>query len=145
MPRVKRGKTGHKRRKKVLQRTKGFRWGRKNKYKQAKEALMHAWSYAYRDRRNKKRDKRALWQTQINAACRAEGISYSKFINQLKKKNIELDRKILAELANKNPEIFKQIIEKAKQEAAAPEGSEKTKKKPSESNKEVRARTTSQN
>jgi len=115
MVRVKRGKTAHKRRKSLLKHAKGFRWGRKNKYKAAKEALMHAWSYSYRDRRTKKRDRRRLWQIQINAACREHGISYSKFMGQMKKKNIELDRKILSQLANKKPKIFEKIVEKVKE------------------------------
>jgi large subunit ribosomal protein L20 len=114
MVRVKRGIMAHKRRKNLLKHAKGFMWGRKSKYKAAKEALMHAWSYAYRDRRTKKRDFRGLWQMQINAACRERGMSYNKFIAGLKKHNIDLDRKILSELANTQPEIFKQIIEKAK-------------------------------
>ena len=114
MVRVKRGKTAHKRRKKILKLAKGYRWGRKNKYKQAKEALMHAWSYQYRDRRNKKRDKRRLWQIQINAALRKSNISYSKFMGKLKKKEIELDRKILAQLANEEPEIFEKIVKEVK-------------------------------
>jgi large subunit ribosomal protein L20 len=114
MPRVKRGKTARQRKKSILQHTKGFHWGRKNKFRAAKDALMHAWSYAYRDRRTKKRDKRTLWQTQINAACREQGISYSQFINKLRKHDIQLDRKILAQLANKKPEIFNQIVEQAK-------------------------------
>lgn len=112
--RVKRGKTAHKRRKNVLKYTKGFRWGRKSKYKAAKEALFHAWSYAYRDRRRKKRDFRALWNIKINAGARANGIVYSKFIKALKDKKIELDRKILADLAENNPEIFKKIVETVK-------------------------------
>ena len=111
MVRVKRGKTAHKRRKKLLRQAKGFRWGRKSKYRAAKEALMHAWSYTYRDRRTKKRDKRRLWQIQINAACRKQDISYSKFTGQIKKKNIEINRKILAQLANEEPKIFEKIIE----------------------------------
>ena len=114
MTRVKRGKTAHKRRKHLLKYAKGFRWGRKAKYRAAKEALMHAWRYAYRDRRNKKRDFRKLWQTQINAACRQTGISYSKFIAGLKKNKIELDRKILANLAQNHPQIFEKIIEEVK-------------------------------
>ena len=116
MVRVKRGTTAHKRRKNILQQAKGFKWGRKSKYKAAKEALAHAWSYAYRDRRTKKRNFRRLWQIQINAACREQGISYSKFINGLKKNKIELDRKILSEFAKKNPEVFKKIVEKVKTE-----------------------------
>jgi large subunit ribosomal protein L20 len=114
MVRVKRGTTANKRRKNLLKHAKGFMWGRKSKYKAAKEALMHAWSYAYRDRRTKKRDFRGLWQMQINAACREHGMSYSKFIAGLKKHNIDLDRKVLSELAKTQPEIFKQIVEKAK-------------------------------
>ncbi|PIV45459.1 MAG: 50S ribosomal protein L20 [Candidatus Nealsonbacteria bacterium CG_4_10_14_0_2_um_filter_35_20] len=114
MVRVKRGKMAHKRRKNVLKRTKGFRWGRKSKYRQAKEALLHAGTYAYRDRKTKKREFRKLWQIQINAAVRREGISYSKFISCLKKNKIELDRKILANLAQNHPQIFKEIVEKVK-------------------------------
>ena len=114
MPRVKRGKTAHKRRKRLLKQAKGFRWGRKSKYRLAKDALYHAWEYAYRDRKVKKREFRKLWQTQINAACRQEGLSYSKFIAGLKKKKIEIDRKILSELARENKDIFKKIAEEAK-------------------------------
>ncbi|MCD6270942.1 50S ribosomal protein L20 [bacterium] len=114
MVRVKRGTIHTKRRKHVLEHAKGFRWGRKNKLKLAREALLHAWSYAYRDRKAKKREKRRLWQTQINAAVRKLGLSYSKFIGALKKKNIEIDRKILATLASKHPEIFEKIVEEAK-------------------------------
>lgn len=114
MVRVKRGKTAHKRRKHLLKHAKGFQWGRKSKYKAAKEALVHAWTYAYRDRKTKKRNFRRLWQIQINATCRKFSLSYSKFINQLKQKDIELDRKILAELGKKHPKIFSKIIEKIK-------------------------------
>ena len=114
MARVKRGKAAHKRRKKILKQAKGFRWGRKAKYRLAKDALFHAWTHAYKDRRRKKRDFRALWQTQINAACRKKGISYSKFMAQLKKNEIEVNRKILAQLAQKKPDIFDKIIEKVK-------------------------------
>ncbi len=106
MVRVKRGKAAHKRRKNLLKYAKGFRWGRKSKYKAAKEALMHAWSYAYRDRKVKKREFRKLWQIRINAACKQAGISYSRFIHNLKQKNIELDRKILSTLAKDHPKIF---------------------------------------
>ncbi len=115
MVRVKRGATAHKRRKKVLKHTKGFRWGRKSKYKAAKEALFHAWTYSYRDRRTKKREFRKLWQIQINAACRRQGISYSRFIHGLKQKKIELDRKILAELVKNNGKIFEKIVDKVKE------------------------------
>jgi len=116
MPRVKRGTIAHKRRKNLLKLAKGFRWGRKSKYRLAKEALMKAWTYAYRDRKVRKREKRKLWQMQINAAVRGLGLSYSKFMGALKKKNIEVDRKILANLANNYPEIFEKIVEEAKSE-----------------------------
>ncbi len=115
MTRVKRGKTAHKRRKKVLKQTKGFKWGRKSKYKAAKEALMHARVYAYRDRRTKKREFRKLWQIQINAAVRKQSLNYSRFIHSLKEKNIELDRKILSELAKNHPQVFKKVVEKVKE------------------------------
>jgi len=111
MTRVKRGTTASKRRKNVLSQAKGYRWGRKNKYKQAKEALAHAYTYAYRDRKVKKRDKRKLWQEQINAAARLNNITYSKFMAKLKEQGIELDRKILAQLAQEHPDIFKKITE----------------------------------
>ena len=114
MVRVKRGKTAHKRRKRLLKYAKGFRWGRKSKYRQAKEALYHAWTYSYRDRKTKKRNFRKLWQTQISAACRQQGISYSKFTALLKKNKIELDRKILADLVQNHPEIFTKIIKQIK-------------------------------
>jgi len=114
MTRVKRSVAKRKRKKKIIKQAKGYKWSRKSKYRAAKEALMHAWTYAYRDRRTKKRDFRRLWQIRINAACREQGISYSKFINALKKNKIELDRKILADLAMNHPEIFKKIIEKVK-------------------------------
>jgi len=114
MVRVKRGTTAHKRRKNVLKHTKGFRWGRKSKYKLAKEALLHAWKYAYRDRRTKKREFRKLWQIRINSACRKQGLTYSKFIKLLKDKKIEIDRKILANLIKDNPQIFEKIVDKVK-------------------------------
>ena len=117
MVRVKRSKAAKKKRKKVLKATKGFKWGRKTKYKAAKEALMHALSYQYRDRRRKKREFRRLWQIKINAACREVGLSYSKFINLLKKNKIELDRKILADLAENKPEVFKKIISTIKRDS----------------------------
>jgi len=114
MTRVKRGKIAHKRRKRVLKQTKGYKWRRSKTYRAAKEALMHALSYAYRDRRRKKREFRRLWQIRINAALKEHGFSYSKFIAGLKKAKIELDRKMLADLAINKPEIFKEIAEKAK-------------------------------
>ena len=113
MPRVKRGTTTHKRRERVLRHVKGFRWGRKSKERFAKEALLHAWSRAFRGRKEKKRVFRKLWNVQINAGARGEGISYSKLFGALKKKNIKLDRKILADLAKNEPAVFKKVIEKA--------------------------------
>jgi large subunit ribosomal protein L20 len=114
MVRIKRGISAHKHRKNVLKDAKGFRWGRSKKYKAAKEALAHAWTYAFRDRKTKKRNFRQLWQIQIGAGCKEQGISYSKFIYALKKNKIELDRKVLSELRKENPEIFKKIVEKVK-------------------------------
>ncbi|MBI3589220.1 MAG: 50S ribosomal protein L20 [Candidatus Liptonbacteria bacterium] len=113
MPRVKRGTIAHKKREKLLKLTKGFRWGRKSKERAAKEALLHALSRAFRGRKEKKRTARTLWNVKINAAVRPENLSYSKFIAILKKKNIKLDRKILADLAEHEPEVFKKVIEKA--------------------------------
>lgn len=110
MARVKRGTIAHKRREHILKYAKGFRWGRKSKYRSAKDALRHAWEYAFRDRRAKKRDFRKLWQVQINAAARAQGLSYSRLINLLKKNTITIDRKILATLAVKKPEVFQKIL-----------------------------------
>lgn len=114
MPRVKRGIIAIKRRRKVLKYTKGFKWSRKSKERAAKEALLHAWSHAFRDRRVKKRTARGLWQIQLNAASREHGLNYSKFMHGLKKANIELDRKVLSELARNYPEIFKEIVNVAK-------------------------------
>jgi len=114
MTRVKKGASAHKHRKHLLKHAKGFKYGRKSKYKLAKDALRHAWTYSYRDRKVKKRDFRQLWQLQINGAVRPMGINYSRFINGLKKKNITLDRKVLSELIVKNPDIFKHIVEEAK-------------------------------
>ena len=116
MTRVKRGITKRKRKKKIIRQAKGYKWSRKSKYRAAKEALMHAWTHAYRDRKRKKRDFRRLWQIKINAICRENGISYSRFINGLKKANIIIDRKILADLAQNHPEIFKKILEEIKSE-----------------------------
>ena len=110
MPRVKRGVQANRRRKRLLKHAKGFMWTRKSKYRQAKEALLHAWSFQFADRKKKKRDFRRLWQIKIGAAARDNGLSYSKLINQLKKANIELDRKILSDLAVNNPEVFKKIV-----------------------------------
>ena len=111
MPRVKRGTTHVKKRRTVLKRAKGFKWGRKSKIKLAKTAITKAGAKAYVGRKQKKRTKRALWQIQLNAAVRQHGLSYSKFIDLLKKNKIELDRKILADIAQNDPKIFKKIID----------------------------------
>lgn len=104
----------NKRRKKVLKKAKGYLNARSKKYKAAKEALMKAGTYAYRDRKAKKRTMRALWQIRINAKVREYGLSYSKFIHALKLSKIEIDRKVLSELAIDNPKVFAKIVEKAK-------------------------------
>jgi len=114
MARVKRGTITNKRRKKVLKQAKGYKWGRKSKYKMAKQAVMKAGVYSYRDRKVKKREKRALWQTNISAAVRANDLTYSQFISLLRKNKIEIDRKILAQLIKENPEIFNKILEVVK-------------------------------
>ena len=113
MARVKRGVTSHAKHKKVLKAVKG-QWGRrKNTIRVARQAMEKAMQYAYRDRRNKKRDFKSLWIQRINAGVRTEGLTYSKFINGLSKSGIKLDRKILAEIAYDNPEAFKTIVKKA--------------------------------
>lgn len=114
MTRVKRGTTSSKKRRKILKLTKGFRWGRKSKERAAKEALLHALSRKFRGRKEKKRNFRALWQVKINAGARLNGLTYSKLISEMKKKNIIIDRKILADLAENEPKIFEKIVEKAK-------------------------------
>ena len=111
--RAKNGTIHKKRRQKILKRSKGFRGGRSKLYRTAKNAVMKAGQWAYRDRRQKKRFFRRLWISRINAACRAENISYSRFICALKKSNIELDRKSLSEIAFSNPIAFKVIVEEA--------------------------------
>ena len=93
---------------------KGYMWGRKNRYRQAKDAVKHALVHAYVDRRKKKRDFRRLWNLQINAATRELGLNYSRFIAGLKKNKIEIDRKILSQLAQAQQQIFKEIVETAK-------------------------------
>ena len=113
MARVKRGVTSKAKHKKVLKAVKG-QWGRrKNTIRVARQAMEKAMQYAYRDRRAKKREFRSLWVQRINAGVRAEGLTYSKFINGLNKSGIKLDRKILAEIAYDNPEAFKTIVKKA--------------------------------
>tara|TARA_B100002051_G_scaffold232131_1_gene230681 strand:+ start:119 stop:475 length:357 start_codon:yes stop_codon:yes gene_type:complete len=113
MARVKRGVTSKAKHKKVLKAVKGQYGRRKNTIRVAKQAFEKAMQYAYRDRRNKKRDFKSLWIQRINAGVRAEGLTYSKFINGLNKSGIKIDRKILAEIAYDNPEAFKTIVKKA--------------------------------
>src|SRR3954469_4676001 len=119
MPRVKRGVTARARHKKVLAQAKGYRGRRKNVFKIAKQAVMKAGQYASRDRRNKKREFRALWITRINAGAREAGVSYSQFIAGLKKAGIEIDRKVLADLAVLEKPAFAKIAEQAKASLAA--------------------------
>ena len=114
MSRVKRGVIAHKRREKVLKLTKGFKWSRKSKERAAKEALLHSLSRKFRGRKEKKRTYRMLWNVRINAIAREEGMSYSKLISGLTKKNIALDRKILSDLAANEPAVFKKIVAMAR-------------------------------
>ena len=114
MSRVKRGVTAHARHKKILALAKGYRGRRKNVYRIAKQAVMRAGQYAYRDRRTKKRVFRNLWIARINAASRGLGLSYSKFMAGLKKAQVEIDRKVLADLAVNDPAAFGSIVEKAR-------------------------------
>ena len=114
MPRVKGGKLHSKRRANILKLTKGYKWGRKNKIKLAKIAIKKAGQYAFNDRRIKKRTNRGLWLIRINAAVREFGLSYSKFMDALKKKNITMNRKVLSEIAASQPTIFAKIVEAVK-------------------------------
>ena len=114
MAKVKHSVATRRRKKRTLKAAKGF-WGDRSKqYQQARRTLMHALVYAYRDRRNKKREIRSLWIARINAACRQGGLSYSKFMNGLKKNKIALDRKSLADLAVRDPKVFEKLLELAK-------------------------------
>jgi large subunit ribosomal protein L20 len=119
MSRVKRSVHARKKRRAVLARTKGYRGEAHSSYKRAKEALLKADSYAYRDRRNRKRDFRRLWITRINAAARREGMSYSEFMHGLRLAEIDLDRKVLADIAVRDPETFRRFTERAREAAAA--------------------------
>ena len=119
MPRVKRGVTARARHKKVLDQAKGVRGRRKNVYRIAKEAVMKAGQYAYRDRRNKKREFRVLWIARINAAVRESGMTYSRFMAGLKKAAIDIDRKVLADLAVQDKPAFSRIVEQAKSSLGA--------------------------
>lgn len=114
MPRVKRGTTHVAKRKRLLSRAKGYRWGRKKTIKLAKTAVLKAGVHAYRGRKEKKRVNRSLWNIRISAALQPHGLSYSKFINLLKKKNIGLNRKVLSDLTTDHPAIFDKVVEAAK-------------------------------
>lgn len=118
MPRAKGGSTARARHKKILAQAKGFRGRRNNTFRAAKQAVMKAAQYAYRDRRTKKRDFRRLWIVRINAAAREQGLTYSQFIAGLNKAGIELDRKVLADLAVHDREAFGAIVEQAKAQLA---------------------------
>lgn len=110
MPRAMNNVAARQRRKKILKAAKGYRLGKSRLYKTAKDQVEKSWQYAYRDRRAKKRTFRKLWITRINAACREFGVSYSVFINKLTEKNIEMNRKVLADLAVQNPGAFEQLV-----------------------------------
>jgi large subunit ribosomal protein L20 len=114
MPRIKRGTLHLKKRKRILRQTKGYKWGRKKLIKQAIEASHKAGAHAYMDRKKKKQTNRRLWQIRLNAAVRQYDLNYSKFVHLLKKKKIDLDRKVLSELAQKEPTIFRRIVEEIK-------------------------------
>ncbi|MBS0315152.1 MAG: 50S ribosomal protein L20 [Burkholderiales bacterium] len=114
MPRVKRGVTAHARHKKIIALAKGYRGRRNNVYRVAKQAVMRAGQYAYRDRRNRKRDFRALWIARINAAAREAGMKYSTFMGALKKAAIEIDRKVLADMAVFDAPAFTALVERVK-------------------------------
>ena len=119
MTRVKRSVHARKKRRATLELTKGFRGEANSNYKRAKEALMKADSYAYRDRRNRKRDFRRLWITRINAAARANGMSYSQLMHGLSLAGVELDRKVLADIAVRDPETFRRFADAAREASAA--------------------------
>jgi len=119
MPRVKRGVTARKRHKKILKQAKGYYGARSRVYRVAKQAVIKAGQYAYRDRRQRKRQFRALWIARINAATRLNDMSYSRFINGLKKADITIDRKVLADIAVFDKEVFAQLVTKAKDALAA--------------------------
>lgn len=114
MARVKRGVTAHRRHKRVLRQTKGYQGMRRHSIKKAREALLKAWSHAYRDRRNRKRDFRRLWIQRINAGARQHGLSYSQFMTGAKAAGIELNRKMLADLAYGEPKAFEALVKQAK-------------------------------
>ena len=110
MTRVKKGANANKKRERVLAQTKGFKWRRKSNERAAKEALVHAWAHAFRGRKQRKRDFRSLWQVKIGALAKENGTSYSKLISSLKTKKVGLNRKMLADLAEHHPAIFKKVV-----------------------------------
>lgn len=114
MPRVKRGVTAHRRHKKIMNQAKGYYGARSRVYRVAKQAVIKAQQYAYRDRRQRKRQFRALWIARINAGARQNGLSYSRLIAGLKKANVEIDRKVLADLAMNEQQAFTAVVEQAK-------------------------------
>jgi len=118
LPRVKRGVTKHRRHKKVLLAARGFHGASHRNYKWAKEALLHAWSHAYRNRRERKGDFRRLWIIRIGAACRQSGTTYSQFMYGLKRAGVELDRKVLADLAVSDQQAFEKLVGIAAQQPA---------------------------
>ncbi len=118
MPRVKRGVAANKRKKRILRTARGYYGARNHLIKTAREAVEKGWKYAYRDRKQRKRTFRALWIARINAAAREHGLSYSRFMDGLKKANVEIDRKVLAQLALSDPKAFADLAELAKSQAA---------------------------
>jgi large subunit ribosomal protein L20 len=118
MPRVKRAVTAKKKRRTVLTKAKGYYGAKSRTYKAAKEQVQHSLQYAYRDRRNKKREIRRLWIARINAGARLNGLSYSQFMNGLKKAGVVLDRKVLSDMAINDPAAFAKLVELAKEKAA---------------------------
>jgi large subunit ribosomal protein L20 len=118
MPRVKRGVTARRRRKRILKQAKGYQGGRGRLHRVAREAVERAWKYAYRDRKQRKREFRALWIARINAAAREHGLSYSRLMHGLGQAGVEIDRKVLAQLAVSDPKAFGELAELAKSKAA---------------------------
>lgn len=118
MARVKRSLNARKKRRTILKYAKGYYGAKSRSYRAAKEQVQHSLQYVYRDRRNKKREIRRLWITRINAAARINGISYSRFMNGLKKAGVELDRKVLSDMAINDPQAFAQLVEVARQAVA---------------------------
>ncbi len=119
MPRVKRSVSAKKKRRTILTKAKGYYGAKSRSYRVAKEQVQHSLQYVYRDRRNKKREIRRLWITRINAAARLSGVSYSQFMNGLKKAGVELDRKVLSDMAVNDPNSFAKLVDIAKESVSA--------------------------